>query len=93
MNLPFARFVELVEVCAKARREELRRLAFVGWQVHAAMGGTLTWQEYQHALGLDDDETQAEHVGKEEALDRAKSALERLTSSGWRVEVLEEDAA
>jgi hypothetical protein len=81
-----------VEVCAKARREELCRLAFVGWQVHAAMGGTMTWQEYQHALGLGDDEARPEHVGKDEALGRARSVLERLMG-GWRVEVLEEDAA
>lgn len=50
LELPYARFVQLVRRAAKEHasqeRLEYKRAAFVGWQTMTAMGASLRFDEY-----------------------------------------------
>jgi hypothetical protein len=58
LEIPYARYVQIIRRIAiehaRGEREEMRRAAFVGWQVHATMGGKTKYGEYLEMLGLDD---------------------------------------
>ncbi|HHV79093.1 MAG TPA: hypothetical protein GXX40_05705 [Firmicutes bacterium] len=76
LSLPFARFLQVVEQASKAQREEMRRLAFLGWQVQAPLRERqISFAEYLDALGLGNERPAPVRVTKEQAEKRADEIL------------------
>lgn len=78
--MPYARFLQAIEQAAKGYRQDLRRLAFLGWQVQAPFRDRgLSYSQYLQELGLGEEEKSPPvRVTKDEALDRAREILAKF---------------
>ncbi len=76
LALPFARFLQVVEQASKAQREEMKRLAFLGWQVQAPFREEqVSFAQYLNVLGLGDERPAPVRVTREQAEKRAEEIL------------------
>ena len=88
LNLPFARFLQLVQVVEEAEAQEetgrYRELAFVGFQGYliapkAEGVTTLRWEEWLKALGLGTPEDDVAAMSDEDKRGRADAILTHVT--------------
>ena len=73
LALPYARFLQLIDEAAKGRAEELRRIAFLAWQVLGPfLESPPSYEQYLASLGLSErSEAEKTQSASREAIERA----------------------